>query len=74
MEWLFIGSVAGQIGSRTDPTDAPKAAGSNFAQCLAKDLAPRNIHVKTVNPCMVRTAQPGLPLATRRSLKTFQTR
>ncbi len=53
---VFIGSVAGQIGSQTDPPySATKAAGINFAQCLAKDLAPHNIRVNTVNPGMVKT-------------------
>ena len=53
---VFIGSVAGQIGSQTDPPySASKAAGINFAQCLAKDLAAHNIRVNTVNPGMVRT-------------------
>lgn len=52
----FIGSVAGQIGSQTDPPySASKAAGFNFAQCLARDLAPHNIRVNTVNPGMVKT-------------------
>ena len=38
---VFIASVAGQIGSQTDPPySATKAANINFAQCLAKDLAP----------------------------------
>lgn len=53
---VFIGSVAGQIGSQTDPPySASKAAGINFAQCLAKDLAPHGVRVNTVNPGMVRT-------------------
>lgn len=53
---VFIASVAGQIGSQTDPPySASKAANINFAQCLAKDLAPHNIRVNTVNPGMVRT-------------------
>lgn len=53
---VFIGSVAGQIGSPSDPPySASKAAGINFSQCLAKDLAPNNIRVNTVNPGMVRT-------------------
>jgi len=53
---VFIGSVAGQIGSQSDPPySASKAAGINFAQCLAKDLAAHNIRVNTVNPGMVRT-------------------
>lgn len=51
-----IGSVAGQIGSQTDPPySAAKAAGINFAQCLAKDLAPHGVRVNTVNPGMVQT-------------------
>ena len=38
---LFIASVAGQIGSQTDPPySASKAGLINFAQCAAKDLAP----------------------------------
>jgi 2-hydroxycyclohexanecarboxyl-CoA dehydrogenase len=54
---IFMGSVAGQIGSQTDPPySASKAATINFAQCLAKDLAPYGIRVNTVNPGMVRTA------------------
>ena len=39
--FLFIASVAGQIGSQTDPPySASKAGLINFAQCAAKDLAP----------------------------------
>lgn len=54
---VFIGSVAGQIGSQTDPPySASKAANINFAQCLAKDLAPHKIRVNVVNPGMVQTA------------------
>lgn len=53
---VFLASVAGQIGSQTDPPySASKAANINFAQCLAKDLAPYGIRVNTVNPGMVRT-------------------
>lgn len=53
---VFIASVAGQIGSQTDPPySASKAANINFAQCLAKDLAKDNVRVNTVNPGMVRT-------------------
>lgn len=53
---IFIASVAGQIGSQTDPPySASKAANINFAQCLAKDLAPHNIRVNIVNPGMVKT-------------------
>lgn len=54
--FTVIGSVAGQIGSQTDPPySAAKAAGINFAQCLAKDLAPYGVRVNTVNPGMVKT-------------------
>lgn len=53
---VFIASVAGQIGSQTDPPySASKAANINFAQCLAKDLAPYGVRVNTVNPGMVKT-------------------
>ncbi len=35
---IFLSSVAGQIGSQTDPPySASKAANINFAQCIAKD-------------------------------------
>jgi 2-hydroxycyclohexanecarboxyl-CoA dehydrogenase len=54
---VFVASVAGQIGSQTDPPySASKAANINFAQCLAKDLAPRGVRVNTVCPGMVKTA------------------
>lgn len=53
---IFLGSVAGQIGSQTDPPySASKAAILNFAQCVAKDLAPYGIRVNVVNPGMVQT-------------------
>jgi 2-hydroxycyclohexanecarboxyl-CoA dehydrogenase len=53
---VFIASVAGQIGSQTDPPySASKAANINFAQCLAKDLAPHDVRVNVVNPGMVKT-------------------
>lgn len=52
----FIGSVAGQIGSQTDPPySASKAANINFAQCMARDLAPFHVRVNVVNPGMVQT-------------------
>lgn len=54
---LFIASVAGQIGSQTDPPySASKAGLINFAQCAAKDLAPSGVRVNTINPGMVKTA------------------
>lgn len=53
---VFVGSVAGQIGSQTDPPySASKAANINFAQCLAKDLAAYHVRVNIVNPGMVQT-------------------
>lgn len=54
--FVFLASVAGQIGSQTDPPySASKAANINFAQCMAKDLAPHNVRVNTVCPGMVQT-------------------
>ncbi|MBM4070243.1 MAG: SDR family oxidoreductase [Planctomycetes bacterium] len=54
---LFLSSIAGQIGSQTDPPySAAKAALINFAQCAAKDLAPHNVRVNTLCPGMVKTA------------------
>jgi NAD(P)-dependent dehydrogenase (short-subunit alcohol dehydrogenase family) len=53
---LFLASVAGQIGSQTDPPySAAKAALINFAQCAAKDLAPYHVRVNTICPGMVKT-------------------
>jgi NAD(P)-dependent dehydrogenase (short-subunit alcohol dehydrogenase family) len=54
---LFLASVAGQIGSQTDPPySASKAGLINFAQCAAKDLAPFNVRVNALCPGMVKTA------------------
>jgi 2-hydroxycyclohexanecarboxyl-CoA dehydrogenase len=54
---LLIASVAGQIGSQTDPPySASKAAVINFAQCAAKDLAAHNVRVNALCPGMVQTA------------------
>lgn len=54
--FLFISSVAGQIGSQTDPPySAAKAGLINFAQCAAKDLAPHNVRVNTICPGMIQT-------------------
>jgi NAD(P)-dependent dehydrogenase (short-subunit alcohol dehydrogenase family) len=53
---LLLSSVAGQIGSQTDPPySAAKAAVINFAQCAAKDLAPHGVRVNTLCPGMVQT-------------------
>jgi 2-hydroxycyclohexanecarboxyl-CoA dehydrogenase len=53
---VFLASVAGQMGSQTDPPySASKAANINFAQCMAKDLGPHGIRVNVVSPGMVRT-------------------
>ena len=52
----FVASVAGQIGSQTDPPySASKAANINFAQCMAKDLAKHGVRVNSVCPGMVQT-------------------
>jgi 2-hydroxycyclohexanecarboxyl-CoA dehydrogenase len=52
----MIGSVAGQIGSQTDPPySASKAANINFTHCMAKDLASYNVRVNIVHPGMVKT-------------------
>lgn len=53
---LFIVSVAGQIGSQTDPPySAAKAGLINFMQCAAKDLAPHGVRANALAPGMVRT-------------------
>lgn len=53
---LFISSVAGQIGSQTDPPySASKAGVINFAQCIAKDLAPYGVRANTLCPGMIQT-------------------
>jgi NAD(P)-dependent dehydrogenase (short-subunit alcohol dehydrogenase family) len=53
---VFLASVAGQMGSQTDPPySASKAANINFAQCMAKDLAGHGIRVNSVCPGMVKT-------------------
>jgi 2-hydroxycyclohexanecarboxyl-CoA dehydrogenase len=54
---LFVASVAGQIGSQTDPPySASKAGLINFAQCAAKDLAPFGVRVNSLCPGMIKTA------------------
>lgn len=54
--FTLLASVAGQMGSQTDPPySASKAANINFMQCMAKDLAPYGVRVNAVNPGMVQT-------------------
>lgn len=54
---LFISSIAGQIGSQTDPPySAAKAGLINFSQCAAKDLAAYNVRVNCICPGMVKTS------------------
>jgi NAD(P)-dependent dehydrogenase (short-subunit alcohol dehydrogenase family) len=53
---LLLSSVAGQMGSQTDPPySAAKAAVINFAQCAAKDLAASSVRVNALCPGMVQT-------------------
>lgn len=53
---VFLASVAGQIGSPSDPPySASKAANINFAQCIARDLAVHGVRANTVCPGMVKT-------------------
>jgi NAD(P)-dependent dehydrogenase (short-subunit alcohol dehydrogenase family) len=55
--FVFIGSVAGQIGSQTDPPYSSAKAGLiNFAQCVAKDLAAHGARANVICPGMVKTA------------------
>jgi len=52
----LLASVAGQIGSQTDPPySASKAAVINFAQCAAKDFSDYGIRVNVLSPGMVDT-------------------
>lgn len=54
---LFLTSVAGQIGSQTDPPySASKAGLINFMQCVAKDLAVDGIRANALSPGMVKTS------------------
>ena len=78
---LFLVSVAGQIGSQTDPPySAAKAGLINFTQCAAKDLAPHGIRVNALSPGMVKTdlnqsvwkaGQANLPTSERRDYETW---
>lgn len=52
----FYASVAGQIGSQSDPPySASKAGVINFMQCMAKDLGPYGVRVNAICPGMVKT-------------------
>jgi NAD(P)-dependent dehydrogenase (short-subunit alcohol dehydrogenase family) len=54
---LFLTSVAGQVGSPTDPPySAAKAGLINFMQCAARDLAAHGVRANALAPGMVRTA------------------
>lgn len=54
---LFLTSVAGQVGSQTDPPySASKAGLINFMQCVAKDLAADGIRANALSPGMVKTS------------------
>jgi len=54
---LFLTSVAGQVGSQTDPPySASKAGLINFMQCVAKDLAADGIRANAMSPGMVKTS------------------
>lgn len=54
--FCFLSSVAGQIGSPTDPPySAAKAAVLNFTQCAARDLAGHGIRANALCPGMVKT-------------------
>jgi NAD(P)-dependent dehydrogenase (short-subunit alcohol dehydrogenase family) len=78
---LFLVSVAGQIGSQTDPPySAAKAGLINFTQCAAKDLAPHGVRVNALSPGMVKTdlnqsvwkaGQANLPASEQRDYETW---
>lgn len=54
--FLFFSSVAGRMGSQTDPPySVSKAAIISFTQIAAKDLAPYNIRANAIAPGMVHT-------------------
>ena len=54
---LLLASVAGQMGSQSDPPySASKAGLINFMQCAAKDFAPHRVRLHALSPGMVQTA------------------
>ncbi len=53
----FLSSVAGQVGSQTDPPySAAKAGLLNWMEVCAKDFAPFGVRVNAICPGMVQTA------------------
>ncbi len=74
---LFLTSVAGQMGSPTDPPySAAKAGLINFMQVVAKDMAPYGVRANALSPGMVKTelnqsvwqsVQAQLPVAERQT-------
>lgn len=78
---LFLVSVAGQIGSPTDPPySAAKAGLINFMQVVAKDCAPFHVRANALSPGMVQTelnesvwaaAQAQLPASQRQGYATW---
>lgn len=54
--FLFLASVAAQVGSPTDPPySAAKAGLINFMQVVARDLAPFGVRSNAISPGMVQT-------------------
>jgi NAD(P)-dependent dehydrogenase (short-subunit alcohol dehydrogenase family) len=78
---LFLVSVAGQVGSPTDPPySAAKAGLINFVHCAARDFAPYGVRVNALSPGMVKTelnqsvwdaVQRTLPPAERRDYASW---
>ncbi|MDF1811282.1 MAG: SDR family NAD(P)-dependent oxidoreductase [Verrucomicrobiales bacterium] len=78
---LYFTSVAGQIGSQTDPPySAAKAGVINFTQCAAKDFAAYGVRVNALSPGMVKTdlnesvwasSQQGIPEENRLSYEDW---
>lgn len=79
--FLFLTSVAGQMGSPTDPPySAAKAGLINFMQVVAKDLAAFGVRANALSPGMVKTelnqsvwqaSQSQLPVAERQTYEAW---
>jgi len=79
--FLFLTSVAGQMGSPTDPPySAAKAGLINFMQVVAKDMAPFGVRANALSPGMVKTelnqsvwqaTQAQLPAAERQTYEAW---